>query len=76
MSTECPHDRIRIEAMDQTLGLVCLGCDLVVYCWMDEHVPERLWNRACEDDPGGNPCKQDRDNVCALCEAEIEEVTS
>jgi hypothetical protein len=73
---ECPHARLRIEGMDQTLGLVCEDCgECMAYCWMDDHIPESLWNRACTNYPGGNPCEQSRDNVCALCEEPIKEAT-
>ena len=69
----CVHARLRIEACDQTLGLACEDCgDPVAHCWMDEHIPERLWNRACTNDPDGNRCEQDRDDICALCDAEID----
>lgn len=66
--TDCAHARLTIEVCDQTLGLVCRECEtLVAFCWMDDHIPESLWNRACTTDPNGKPCEQNRDDVCALC---------
>ena len=73
MTLECPHDKLRVVPCDQTLGLECEVCDEpVAHCWRDEHISEKLWNRACSNDPKANRCEQDRDNVCALCEQEIE----
>jgi hypothetical protein len=71
--SDCIHARVAPEPCDQTLGVLCLDCDTIVaVCWMDEHIPESLWNRACENDTGGNPCEQSRDDVCAICEQQIE----
>lgn len=73
----CAHELLRVEAVDQTLGLACEGCgEPVAHCWRDEHIPERLWNRACANDPKANRCEQDRDDVCALCDAEIDKTLS
>jgi hypothetical protein len=39
----CKHGRVAPDAMDQTIGVYCLDCDLVLaYCWMDNHIPESL----------------------------------
>ncbi len=65
----CEHARVAPEVCDQTLGVKCLVCNaLLAWCWQDDHVPESLWNRACENEPGeAIPCPDNRDNVCALC---------
>lgn len=64
----CPHERLTPEACDQTLGVVCLDCDgLLCWCWSDVHVPETLWNRACENDSAAKPCEQNRADYCAIC---------
>ena len=64
----CEHPRVAPEGMDQTLGVICLDCDMVLaYCWMDEHIPESLWNRACLSDDSAVPRKLSRENVCSLC---------
>lgn len=73
--SECKHTRVAPEVCDQTLGVKCLDCNaLVAVCW-DTHVPESLWNRACENDPEGKPCEQNRDDVCGICDEPIDPVT-
>ena len=71
MTPDCPHARIAIELIDQAVGVYCVDCTAsVAACWMDRHISESLWNRACEIDPQGNgpiPCDQNRDDVCAIC---------
>lgn len=64
----CQHTRVVSEVCDQTLGVVCLECCvLLTYCWMSDHIPESLWNRACESDNEAVPCEQNRDDHCAIC---------
>ena len=59
---------------DQTLGVECVDCgEIVAVCWMDEHIPESLWNRAALTLSGAVPCAQNRDNACALCEREFDQ---
>ena len=66
---ECPHARLKPEAVDQTLGVVCLDCDaLLHWCWMDNHIPETVWNRACKNEPEAKPCAQNRADRCAICD--------
>lgn len=68
----CTHTRVAPAACDQTLAVVCLDCHLqLAVCWMDQHIPESLWNRACQNDPEAVPCQQNRDDVCALCEEPV-----
>ncbi len=68
---KCPHSRVAPEVVDQTIGVKCLDCGgLLATCWRDEHVPESLWNKACENSDKAKRCEQDRDDVCAIC-AEI-----
>jgi hypothetical protein len=65
---ECPHEHLKPEVVDQTLGVACLDCDeLLYYCWGSEHVPESIWNRACESGRSCRPCEQSRDDRCAIC---------
>jgi hypothetical protein len=68
--------RIIPEICDQTLGVVCLDCNiLVAVCWDGDHIPESLWNRVCARYvPAGDlvPCLQNRDDVCAICETFID----
>jgi hypothetical protein len=70
----CEHKLLAPEVVDQTLGVKCLDCDvLVAVCWDDDqHIPETLWNRACANDPNFIRTEHDRPDVCALCEATIE----
>ena len=69
---ECPHKNIVAEACDQTLGVACNDCNLLLaVCWQDQHIPETLWNRVCDADPDCARCEQNRENFCALCEEEI-----
>jgi hypothetical protein len=69
----CPHANVVPEVCDQTLGVACNDCNtLLGVCWMDDHVSEKLWNRACKNaDPvewgDVKPCEQDRDDFCFLC---------
>lgn len=64
----CPHEHVAPEVCDQTLGVICTACKTVLaVCWMDDHIPESLWNRACAQDPQAKPCEQNRDNFCSLC---------
>lgn len=68
----CDHSQVCPEFCDQTLGVRCLDCNrLVAVCWGDEHVPESLWNRACENDSEANSCEQSRDDYCAICEERL-----
>lgn len=72
MDVMCEHARVKPEIWDQTLGILCLDCNgLIALCWGDSHVPERLWNRACQSDSNAIPCEQNRDDVCALCRENI-----
>jgi len=68
----CEHLRVAIGPCDQTVEVYCLDCRLhLAACWDPEHIPESLWNRACENDPDDvQPirCEQSRDDVCAICE--------
>ena len=65
---DCQHARVTPEVCDQTLGVICLDCNTILAaCWMDEHIPESLWNRACENDKEANTCEQNRDDYCSLC---------
>jgi hypothetical protein len=65
---DCQHARVVSEVCDQTLGVLCLDCGTILaVCWGDDHIPESLWNRACENDKEANPCEQSRDDHCALC---------
>lgn len=69
---ECGHARVEAAVCDQTLAVVCADCDMhLAACWRDEHIPESLWNRACENDPSCKPCEQGRDDVCAICKANM-----
>lgn len=69
----CAHKRLRSEVLDQTLGVVCTDCNLVLgYCWAGKHLPEELWNRACQNDLEATPTAQSRPDVCAICEQKIE----
>lgn len=68
MNKNCPHNRLTSEVCDQTLGVACLDCkELLYWCWSDNHIPESIWNRACENDPECEPCECNRDDYCALC---------
>jgi hypothetical protein len=68
----CKHERLTVDVCDQTLAVVCIDCDhQLAVCWMDEHIPESLWNRACANDCTSRPCEQSRDDVCAICEEKI-----
>ena len=67
-SDDCQHENVTPEVCDQTLGVLCLDCNTILaVCWMDEHIPESLWNRACENDKEANTCEQNRDDYCSLC---------
>ncbi len=80
----CLHTRARPYVADQTLGAECLDCSVSHVCWMDDHVPEALWNKALayvqtrpaapgEDDwRDGIPCPDSREDVCAICQQKIE----
>jgi hypothetical protein len=63
----CDHERLVPEVIDQTLGVKCLTCDAVICCWSDEHVSERMWNRACINSKNSVRCVLNRTNVCFLC---------
>lgn len=64
----CAHARVTPAICDQTLGVRCLDCnELLAVCWADRHMPEPLWNRACENDAEAVPCEKSRDDYCALC---------
>lgn len=68
----CAHKRLRSEVLDQTLGVICTDCNLVLgYCWAGTHLPEELWNRACQNDLEATPTAQSRPDVCAICEQQI-----
>jgi len=72
MNEDCKHARVAPEVCDQTLGVYCLDCNEgLVVCWMKEHIPESLWNRACTNDVDAVPCERDRDNYCAICGEEF-----
>lgn len=65
----CTHKRLTSAALDQTMGVVCLDCGLILaYCWDTDHVPEALWNQAAQNDPNRTPCELSRENVCAICQ--------
>jgi hypothetical protein len=67
----CKHINLKAEIVDQTAGVLCTDCNtLLATCW-DDHIPESLWNRTCKSDPELKPCKQNRDNVCAICSEEF-----
>ncbi len=68
MRETCRHPRMTPEVFDQTLGVVCPDCSLKAWCWAENHCSEALWNLACKNDPTANPCEQDRDDHCALCD--------
>lgn len=71
--SDCGHSQVTPEPCDQTLGVLCLECSTIIaVCWGDEHIPESLWNRACENDKNANRSEQNRDVVCAICEQRIE----
>ena len=72
----CPHDNLVPEPCDQTLGVACNDCNLVLgVCWMDHHVSESIWNRAVanvqargvEEFADCKPCAESREDVCFLC---------
>jgi hypothetical protein len=68
----CPHERLTSTVCDQTIGVTCGDCHaLLAHCWMNEHVPESLWNRVCKQDLQLVPCEQSRDDVCSLCSETI-----
>ena len=70
---ECIHDNLRVEILDQSMGVVCADCGTVLaYCWDDEHISEQLWNQACADDPEEVSCDENRPNYCALCGEKFE----
>ena len=64
----CEHAETLPVALDQTAGVECWKCRTVLgYCWMDKHVSEAMWNRACGESSDFKPCEQSRENVCAIC---------
>jgi hypothetical protein len=66
--TICLHNQLVFEVMDQTAGVACKDCNTTLaYCWMDNHIPESLWNRLCDQDPQAKRCEQNRDNICGIC---------
>lgn len=71
----CPHENVVPEAVDQTLGVACNDCNVLLgACWMDGHVSEALWNKACANRPDeGTPCEQSRTFICFLCGEPIAE---
>jgi hypothetical protein len=70
---ECNHERVVSHVCDQTLGVLCLDCNTILgCCWMDEHLPESLWNRVCIYDRDAKPCEQSRDDHCFLCGEKFE----
>lgn len=72
MSDLCSHKNSVPEVMDQTLGVACNDCNLVLgYCWGKKHVSESVYNRACMNDLDFIPCAKSRDNFCAVCGDEI-----
>lgn len=74
MSTDCKHEHVAPEVCDQALGVKCLDCNaLLAWCWAENHVPEPLWNRACENDSDAVPCEQNREDHCALCNEPIQQ---
>lgn len=67
-ANDCEHSNVGARPCDQTLAVFCKICNAhIAACWMEEHIPESLWNRACKNTSGYNPCELDRDNVCAIC---------
>lgn len=71
--SDCEHIRVAPEVVDQTLGVCCLDCDMTLeWCWRERHVAESLWNRACLNSKSAVPCKQNRDDVCAICGESLE----
>lgn len=66
----CIHNQVFPVFRDQSLGVACLACKAPLgVCWgADQHVSEALWNRACLNDDEANPCEQNRDDHCAICE--------
>ena len=68
----CLHQRLAVEPCDQTVGVLCHDCNtLLAYCWMDEHIPESLWNRLAAQVPTLRACEQNRDDVCGICSENI-----
>ena len=69
---DCAHTRVAPDVYDQTLGVYCLDCrETLGVCWADDHIPESLWNRACENDPTYLECDESRPDVCAICHEPI-----
>lgn len=69
---DCKHESVSSIVLDQTLGVECNTCyHLLAYCWMDEHLPESLWNKACINDVDCNVCDEDRDDYCVICRRQI-----
>lgn len=75
MSAPCEHRNVVPRVLDQTAGVECLDCGVVLaYCWKNHHVPRELWNRACDNQASGDGwLKCDPiPNACALCERSVE----
>ena len=71
-ASPCPHEHLEFLVLDQTGGVGCKDCMLILaHCWMDNHIPESLWNRLAAQDPEANASEQSRDDVCAICEEPI-----
>lgn len=67
MNNECSHNKIHPDTFDQTIGVSCPDCSLQAWCWSERHCSEALWNKACQNDSEGIPCKKNRNNYCFLC---------
>ena len=78
----CLHAHLVTQLCDQAVSAIevlCLDCDMSAICWADEgdeHIPETLWNCLAQQDKNYNPCKQNRENYCAVCKSEIVPRTS
>jgi len=69
---DCPHEHLAFEVLDQTGGVACCDCNAILaYCWMDNHIPESLWNRLATQCDKVYPCERSRDDVCAICSERI-----
>lgn len=72
MITNCSHINLTTTICDQTLGISCIDCNqLLAWCWNEHHIPESMWNRACQNDPEAVSRETNRDDYCALCCEEI-----
>ncbi len=67
----CKHERMKPDVFDQTLGVACPDCNLMAWCWAENHCSEALWNLACKNDPDFSPTEQSREDYCSLCDERI-----